>query len=155
MAQARSCPVGRAAEPSPRSTPPPSASVSERAWRPRSLRRTAGSSTGTTEAFAELTRTGAGVTAYTDSSVAVGTTYCYRVRAFNAVGYSDYSDVACATVAQPFSLAVVKAGVGSGTVTSEPTGISCGTTCSSTSPVGTTVTLTATPAHGSTFSGWG
>src|SRR6266852_884196 len=61
-------------------------------------------STGTTEAFAEIARTGPGVTAYTDSSVAVGTTYCYRVRAFNAVAYSDYSNLACAIPVQLFGL---------------------------------------------------
>src|SRR5439155_3509837 len=43
---------------------------------------------------------------------------------------------------------------GSGTVTSTPTGITCGTTCSGTYASGTGVTLTATPATGSTFTGW-
>jgi hypothetical protein len=53
-------------------------------------------SSGTTEAFAELTSTPAGVTTYTDSGLADGAaTYCYRVRAFNAAGYSGYSNVAC------------------------------------------------------------
>ena len=52
------------------------------------------------------------------------------------------------------TLAVSKAGAGSGTVTSSPAGISCGTTCSATFAGGTTVTLTATPAAGSSFAGW-
>jgi hypothetical protein len=52
------------------------------------------------------------------------------------------------------TLAVVKAGSGSGTVTSSPTGITCGTSCSASFPSGTAVTLTASPATGSTFSGW-
>lgn len=43
---------------------------------------------------------------------------------------------------------------GSGTVTSAPSGINCGTTCSASYDSGTQVTLTATPATGSTFSGW-
>ena len=54
-----------------------------------------------------------------------------------------------------FTLTVSKAGVGLGTVTSSPTGIDCGATCSFTFPSGTSVTLTATPAAGSTFGGWG
>jgi uncharacterized repeat protein (TIGR01451 family) len=54
----------------------------------------------------------------------------------------------------PHSLAVSKAGTGSGTVTSSPAGISCGATCVATFPSGTTVTLTATRATGSRFTGW-
>src|SRR5207247_6685833 len=46
------------------------------------------------------------------------------------------------------------AGTGSGTVTSAPAGINCGATCSASFASGTVVTLTATPAAGSTFSGW-
>jgi hypothetical protein len=52
------------------------------------------------------------------------------------------------------SLSVSKAGTGSGTVTSSPSGISCGASCSAVFPTGTTVTLTAAPASGSTFSSW-
>ncbi|UJR85692.1 InlB B-repeat-containing protein [Sandaracinus amylolyticus] len=44
--------------------------------------------------------------------------------------------------------------VGSGTVTSSPSGIDCGTTCGSSFTTGQTITLTATPATGYTFSGW-
>src|SRR5439155_1567413 len=40
------------------------------------------------------------------------------------------------------------------TVTSAPTGITCGVTCSASFASGTAVTLTAAPAAGSTFSGW-
>ena len=52
------------------------------------------------------------------------------------------------------SLAVSKSGTGSGTVSSNPAGINCGATCSGYFPSGTAVTLTATPAAGSTFAGW-
>ena len=52
------------------------------------------------------------------------------------------------------SLTVGKAGTGSGTVTSSPAGISCGTVCSASYANGTSVTLTASPASGSTFGGW-
>ncbi|MFM8944798.1 MAG: S8 family serine peptidase [Actinomycetota bacterium] len=52
------------------------------------------------------------------------------------------------------TIAVTKSGTGSGTVTSSPSGISCGATCSANFLYGTTVTLTATAASGSVFTGW-
>ena len=51
-------------------------------------------------------------------------------------------------------LTVAKNGTGSGTVTSSPAGISCGSTCSASFAGGTSVTLTAAAASGSTFAGW-
>jgi hypothetical protein len=54
----------------------------------------------------------------------------------------------------PFTLTVAKSGAGTGTVTSTPSGISCGTTCSASFASGTVVSLTATPDSGSTFAGW-
>ena len=41
-----------------------------------------------------------------------------------------------------------------GTVTSSPPGINCGAHCSARSASGTVVTLTATPALLSVFTGW-
>jgi List-Bact-rpt repeat protein len=53
-----------------------------------------------------------------------------------------------------FALTVTPAGTGKGTVTSSPAGINCGIDCSEAYAGGTEVTLTATPAAGSTFAGW-
>jgi hypothetical protein len=53
-----------------------------------------------------------------------------------------------------FAMNVTKSGTGTGTVSSSPVGISCGATCSANYNSGTNVTLTATPATGSTFTGW-
>src|SRR3989442_8454061 len=55
---------------------------------------------------------------------------------------------------QTFTLTVNKPGAGSGTVSSNPAGISCGATCSASYNSGTVVTLSAAPSGGSTFAGW-
>jgi hypothetical protein len=52
-------------------------------------------------------------------------------------------------------LLVTKQGTGNGTVTSSDGSISCGVMCSANFNGGTTVTLTATPASESVFTGWG
>jgi len=53
-----------------------------------------------------------------------------------------------------YTLTVAKTGTGSGTVTSSPAGINCGVDCSEVYNHGTVVSLTATPAGGSSFIGW-
>ena len=53
---------------------------------------------------------------------------------------------------QQYSLTVSKAGSGTGTVTGN--GIDCGATCGVSLDTGTLVSLTATPAIGSVFTGW-
>ncbi len=53
-----------------------------------------------------------------------------------------------------FALSVSKAGGGSGTVTSNPSGIDCGNKCSSSFVSSVTVVLTATADFGSSFDGW-
>lgn len=53
-----------------------------------------------------------------------------------------------------YNLTVTKTGNGTGTVTSSPAGINCGSDCSGTYNQNALVTLTATPDAGSTFDGW-
>ena len=71
-----------------------------------------------------------------------------------AVGAADNPTISGIAIDQNPTLSVSLAGAGSGTVVSSPAGISCGTTCSANFATGTDVTLTATPASGSTFTGW-
>ncbi|HET7729058.1 MAG TPA: hypothetical protein VFK48_03400 [Usitatibacter sp.] len=56
--------------------------------------------------------------------------------------------------ATSYNLTVVGTGSGTGTVTSSPSAINCGSTCTASFAAGSSVSLTATPASGSTFSGW-
>ena len=59
-----------------------------------------------------------------------------------------------ATFALKTLLSVSNPGFGSGHVSSNPGGISCGPTCQAAFSPGTVVSLTATPDAGSTFVGW-
>jgi len=109
--------------------------------------------TGTTGIYVQIGQQPPGIPSYVDSTVAPGTTYCYRVRAYDADGVSDYSNEACGSVSG-LNLTVSKTGTGSGSVASNPAGIDCGTACSASYAAGALVTLTATPASGSIFGGW-
>ncbi|MBL8915871.1 MAG: hypothetical protein JNM17_34550 [Archangium sp.] len=53
-----------------------------------------------------------------------------------------------------FDLTVTKAGTGTGTVNSVPTGVACGPVCTGTFDINTMVTLTASESSDSTFTGW-
>lgn len=53
--------------------------------------------TGAGGSFAEITSVGANVTSYSNTGLTSGQTYYYRVRAYNAGGYSSYSPEANAT----------------------------------------------------------
>lgn len=70
-----------------------------------------------------------------------------------ACGGSDAPPVSSGGGPSAHTLAVTV--TGSGVVKSAPGGIDCGTACAATFPQGSTVTLTAAPAAGSVFSGWG
>jgi hypothetical protein len=65
---------------------------------------------------------------------------------------SFFSNYVAPTIPPTVILTINKTGGGAGTVSGG--GINCGTTCSAPVAVGSTITLTATPLSGSTFSGW-
>jgi uncharacterized repeat protein (TIGR03803 family) len=72
-----------------------------------------------------------------------GTSNSGTVFAFNPAGTTT-----------TFALSVTLAGNGSGMVTSNPSGINCGGTCSASFDQGSVVQLSESPSAGSTFSGW-
>lgn len=85
----------------------------------------------------------------------------YQVSAQGATMSSSSAQLAVATSAQSSTVAgatlqpsFTVSTSGSGTVTSSPPAIDCGTSCTTTVAAGTVVTLTATPASGNVFSGW-
>src|SRR5438067_328979 len=82
------------------------------------------------------------------SGVSAGST---TITATDATGASASSTL---TVKPLFTLSVVPQGLGTGSVTSSPAGITCGSACSATFVSDTVVTLTATPAAKSDFTGW-
>lgn len=105
--------------------------------------------------YTEIASVAANTQSYVDSGLVAGSSYCFRVRSFNANGVSSPSNDSCATIpVTTFTLNLAKLGAGSGSVTSVPAGIICGTDCSEIYSSGTVVSLTATPASGSTFAGW-
>lgn len=106
-------------------------------------------------AFNTIADLSAWTTAYRDTNVIAGATYCYRVKAYDFTRESGYSNEACGSpIASTYAVTVSKTGTGAGTITSSPTGINCGTDCSGSFGNGGVVTLTATPNAGSAFDGW-
>jgi hypothetical protein len=103
-----------------------------------------------------------------NSGTAVAVTVPYNTRTFYLYnsGFQLASKTVSASCAsgsvwngticlQQYSVSVTKAGTGTGTITSSPAGINCGSTCSYTFNTGTSVTLTATPgSEGNVFAGW-
>ena len=90
------------------------------------------------------------------TGLSAGTNYHWRTRFVTASGtFTSTNQTFSTGAAQNFALSVGKNGTGSGTVSSTPAGINCGATCSANFSSGTNVGLTATPAAGSSFTGWG
>ncbi|MFA4937086.1 MAG: CARDB domain-containing protein [Patescibacteria group bacterium] len=73
----------------------------------------------------------------------------------NEVVLAATTPIPCADCDTPTYYTLTVAKTGSGTVTSSPVEINCGSTCSAIYTSGVAVTLTATPASGFVFSGWG
>jgi multiple sugar transport system substrate-binding protein len=92
------------------------------------------------------TATGSTFTGWTGSGCS-GTGTC-------KVSMSKVRSVSAAFTLNTYVLSVGKTGTGSGTVTSDTGGIDCGSTCFHSFDYNTVVTLSATPATGSTFNGW-
>ena len=100
--------------------------------------------------------TGLGYNVFNDvTGLAPGTTYNYRLRYVTASGtFTGVNRTFTTAAAQNQTLSVTRNGTGTGTVSSNPTGINCGATCSATFTGGSSVTLTAVPTSGSRFGGW-
>ena len=79
---------------------------------------------------------------------------CDNCVAIPNVDQEDTDGDGVGDVCTPRTLTVTKAGSGIGTVTSSPTGITCGSDCDETYIHGTMVSLTATPDANSVFAGW-
>jgi endoglucanase len=101
-----------------------------------------------------------GVTVTLTAAAASGSSFAGWSGACTGTGACTVSMTATRAVtasfnaASSFSLAVTRAGTGTGTVTSSPTGINCGSTCTANFASGTAVTLSAAAASGSAFAGW-
>jgi alpha-tubulin suppressor-like RCC1 family protein len=107
--------------------------------------------TGSFTGGSQVTLTGV---ANTDSTF-TGWTGCDSVSgATCTVAMNNTRSVTAIFMLKRFTLSVATSGAGHGAVTSNPSGINCGTACSSDYPIGTAITLTAAPAADSIFSGW-
>jgi alpha-tubulin suppressor-like RCC1 family protein len=100
---------------------------------------------GSSVTLTAVAASGSILTGWTGCNTASGATCTVTVSSARAV---------TATFARVYTLTVQKSGLGSGTVTSSPAGISCGSNCSASFISGTTVTLTATPGMLTVFTGW-
>jgi hypothetical protein len=98
-----------------------------------------------------------GVTVTLNASPANGEAVIWGGACEGAEGNSctvTMSEARNVSVAFTFEVTITKAGTGSGTVTSDPAGIDCGSTCTANLPSGTEVTFTGTADSGSRFDGW-
>ena len=90
---------------------------------------------------------------------AASTLFVFDVNASGTINSSDISAVKARSgltlpAANEVSLLVSKVGTGAGVISSSPVGINCGIACAANFTHNSSVTLTAAPNTGSTFSGW-
>jgi len=94
-------------------------------------------------------------TSYTVSDLVEGETYYFASTAYDSAGnQSGYSNEVSKSVPSTTQYSLVIAHNGSGTGKVTGSGIDCGSVCTNGYAPGTVVTLTATPASGSSFAGW-
>jgi hypothetical protein len=92
---------------------------------------------------------------YTVNNLTDGQKYYFAAVSYDFSGkQSGFSNEVSTTItaSTQYLLSVLTNGTGTGTVSG--VGINCGSVCSDSYGPGTAVTLTATPASGSTFAGW-
>ena len=94
-----------------------------------------------------------GTAAFTTTSLSVGSHSITAVYSGDGNFATSTSSPLTQIVNQTFTLLVSE--TGNGTVTSSPSAINCGSTCSASFAGGAQVALTATAGSGSYFSGWG
>ncbi|MGD0283069.1 MAG: C10 family peptidase [Dissulfurispiraceae bacterium] len=111
------------------------------------------SATTTTESDGSYSFTGLSNGSYTISPGLSGYTFSPSNLNLSVNGANVTAQNITGTVSA-YSLTVTLSGTGTGTVTSTPGGISCGSTCSASYSRGTSVTLTSAPTSGSTFTSW-
>lgn len=87
--------------------------------------------------YSLLATVGSNVKAYSDTSVVAGSSYCYRVRAYNSAGVSSPSNQVCASVPKSTT-----------STTTIISGGSTGSTSGSTTGIGTPSTPTLTTPNG-------
>ncbi len=113
--------------------------------------------------FTELVVLAPDTTSYTDTSAVPGQSYVYRVRALGLPTGDVPSPESEPITPEPpgtltLELLFAENSTGTGTVSSTPQGITCslqpGSVCRASFPVGSTITLTATPAAQSSFASW-